>query len=433
MSTKLLAKASLSILFLFVVTCCLAQRGIYEIKYKFYEKDQSGHEQLGQEYSSLIFYYDLNSTSNVMRTRYYDTRDGWVVVEQRIKMTLSTENNKNYWLLAGQNAKFISTVSQGAQYNPDNIVLSKNPSETYYQPDYVFDNANNKGIITSFKVLNKTDIDNNYLTAYKWTLTQPENNNTGSLAGSVFHLIMVTNSNDATLGNGFEANHQNIKSLFKEVANTCNMRLDLIEVGGSNFGKYAISNALNSVTVNPNDVVVFYYSGHGFRFTDQTVDWPNLDLRKSVNESLNENSLNLGSDVYMNLAAKNPRLLMVIGECCNAPMGKSTPSTQNPAYMPMAPAIVNSTAVRNLVSQRGKILVATSKPNEYTWYYQNTGGIFGSNFTTTFLTDVGYASNNASISWENIFNDAIKYTVEKTESRENGTQPQHPIHYYDVK
>src|SRR5579875_1478729 len=131
MSTKLLAKASLSILFLFVVTCCFAQRGIYEIKYKFYEKDQSGNQQLGQEYSSLIFYYDLNSASNVMRTRYYDAKDGWTVVEQRIKMSLSTENNKNYWLLAGQDAKFITTVSQGAQYNPDNIVLSKNPSETY--------------------------------------------------------------------------------------------------------------------------------------------------------------------------------------------------------------------------------------------------------------------------------------------------------------
>lgn len=434
MSTKLtFNKATLLIAFFIVCVNGFAQRSIYEIKYKFYEKGQDGGQQLGQEYSSLVFYYDLNSASNVMRTRYYDARDGWVVVEQKIKMSLTSDGNKNYWTLAGQDAKFITPVSNGAQYNPDNIVLSKKPSETYYTADYVFDNAGNKGVITSFKVLNKADVDNNYLAIYKWSWKQSNTTANNDLNNSTLHLILVANSNDPALGNGFNANQQNIKSLFKEVAATCNMQLDIVEVDGYKFGRENISAAINNVVVSANDVIVFYYSGHGFRFPNQKTDWPQLDLRTTVSDNINTNTLNLGSDVYMPLTNKNPRLLMVIGECCNVNFGAGTPFIRNPAALPLGATIMNSSTVKNLFSQRGKILVATSKPFESSWYYQDTGGIFGSNFTSTFLADVGFTSSNTNISWETIFNDAIQYTIEKTEAKANGTQPQHPIHYYELK
>src|ERR1043166_8368285 len=116
-------KPALFLLFTLFSFICFSQGGVYEIKYKFYQKTNDGKEALSnQEYSSLVFYFDVTSPNNVMRTRYYDQKDGWTVVEQKVRINTSTALGKNYYVLDGISPKFITKVSTGAPYNPDNIV-----------------------------------------------------------------------------------------------------------------------------------------------------------------------------------------------------------------------------------------------------------------------------------------------------------------------
>src|SRR5207249_2180607 len=139
--------------------------------------------------------------------------------------------------------------------------------------------------------------------------------NTVNLSNSTLHLILVTNSLDGALGDGFLKNSQNMAKLFKDAANTANMKLDVVEVKGYSFGKQNVLSAISNLSPASNDVVVFYYSGHGFRFSSQQTQWPQMDLRPTGTEDAKTNTLNLNSDVYRMLSAKNPRLLLVIGEC----------------------------------------------------------------------------------------------------------------------
>lgn len=428
-------------------------QGVYEIKYKFYEQTQSGRKRLSdQEYSSIVFFYDANSPQNVMRTRYYDEKEGWMVVEQKVRVSTKFLDGKSCFVMDGMNPKYISPSTTSAKYNPDHIVLSKTSSGKDYQPEYVYDDGNTVGEITSFKTLSTDDISTSYLAPYKWkwtesrtqtqTQTQTQNRSTNNntttytkfdLSQSTLHLILVANTNDSKLGEGFGVNEEMMYDLFKNAAQTCNMKFDKIEVKGYNFGKKSVEDAIYDLETSPNDVIVFYYSGHGFRLKSQTSTWPLMDMRNGSGEDMKKSSMSLDKDVYNVLAAKKPRLLIVVGECCNVYVdGLGTPSIPGPLTMPLGSTIMNANVVKSLFSKKGKILIATSKPTEYTWYYNDKGGFFGSNFKSAFQKNVGFSSN-ANINWTDIFKEAIKYTVQRTESHEGGTDPQHPMSYFDLQ
>lgn len=418
---------------------------LYEIKYKFYEKDpNTGREALGQEYRSLIFYFDEDNESNVMRTRYSDPVNGWTVVEQKIRTSQTSIDGKYYWTLGGVNVKFITSVAADTKYNPDKIVLSKTPGETYYRPDYVYDDGNNRGIITSFKVLNNFEVSNDFLAPFYWhwpetrqnnnTVTNNNNNNNNNttVGGTTLHLILVTNSNDASLGSGFFANHKKIKSLFNDAAMASGMKVNIREITGDGYTKQNVVSAINSISPSANDVVVFYYSGHGFRFKDQKSQWPQMDLRQGTYQDMAANSLNIDNDVYKVLSKKNPRLLMVIGECCNVDLGVGTPSKTDPVTMAPSGNLLNNTVVKNLFSAKGKVLLATSKPYQASWYYITYGGYFCNSFISSFLNDVGVTSGKTQVSWKDIFSSAISATKKRAETDEDPSL-QNPIYHFELK
>lgn len=216
---NLFPRAILSSLFLIFFSAGFSQ-GIYEIKYKFYETTNSKKVLSNQEYTSLVFFFDAASPNNIMRTRYYDAKDGWTVVEQKIKINITTSGGKTHYTLDGISPKFITTVAKGITYNPDHIVLAKSSGDKEYVPEYVYDDGNNKGEITSFVVLDKATVTNDFLSAYKWswktnTTNTTKQNPSTNLAGSTLHVILVTNSQDKALGDGFLVNHKNMAKLLK--------------------------------------------------------------------------------------------------------------------------------------------------------------------------------------------------------------------------
>ncbi len=408
-------------------------QGIYEIRYNFFEKLNNGAAILGREYKALLFYNGNTNENNILRVRYYDSEDGWSVVEQKVMVEFTVLNGKNYWVLKGTNPKYISKASKGKKYNPDIIVLSKKLGDQYFQPDYVYSPTNalqqENGKISSFKIMEKKRITDKYLLDFSWEWPK-ENNTHNDLRSATLHLVLVTNSNDGSLGTGFLANHRKLKSLFKDVATTCNMRFNFTEVIGDDFNKNAVENTVTNVVPGSNDVIVFYYSGHGFRFADQTSVWPRIDLRDGISQNIStSNSLNLDFDVYQPLAKKGARLTIVIGECCNTSVG-GTPSRSDPVIMSPGQNMLSAASVKALFNKEGNILVATSSPGQPSWYYVASGGYFCNSLLDNFLTDVGFTGSGNNLSWNKIFDDAIRDTETKV-SFDNRKQV--PLSYIKIK
>ncbi len=342
-------------------------------------------------------------------------------------------NGKNYWVLKGTDPTYISKTSKGKKYNPNIIVLSKKAGEQYYQPEYVYSPTSTtqqeNGKISSFQIMEKKKITDKYLLDFSWEWPK-ENKTENDLSSATLHLLLVTNSNDGTLGTGFLANHRKLKSLFKDVASTCNMRFNFKEVIGDDFSKTTVENTVGNVETGSNDMIVFYYSGHGFRFADQTSVWPRIDLRDGISQNISlANSMNLDFDVYQPLAKKGARLTIVIGECCNTSAG-GTPSRSDPVIMSPGQNMLSAASVKALFNKEGNILLATSSMEQPSWYYVASGGYFCNSLLDNSLSDVGFTSSNNNISWNKIFEEAIRDTKIKV-AYDNKIQV--PLSYIKIK
>lgn len=404
-------------------------QGIYEIKYQFYLRNQSGEntDVLGKQHTALAFFYDADSENNIMRIVYQENNKQYVV-EQKVHAVTNKIDGREYWVLVGSDAKFITPENNIETYYPDHIVLSRNPGSSTYDPDFVVDDNSSDGIINSWKVLQRNEVTNAYLAPYQWEW--PETTTSVNYSLGALRLVLVTNSNDAALGSGFSANHRKLMSMFRDIALTCGMNFDATEVKGDDFDKTTVNSKIANFYSTSNDVIVFYYSGHGFRSTDPQNDWPQLDLRASFSQDRFTQSLNLGTDIYHALKLKDHRLLIVVGECCNTSGG--TPYSSDPIMMAAGENVIDRNSVKALFSKSGEVLIATSKPGEGSWYYTSNGGYFCNNFISSFMRQVGFTANGKSVKWKNIFDQAILLTSQAA-AQDNHPSYQTPIRYFGIK
>ena len=448
-------KKLILLLFLFAGIRMFGQN-IYEIKYTFNKVDKDGNETnvVDREYDALLFYYNTQDT-NIMRVRYLDDRTNtFLIVEQKVTTQMTESNGKQYWALVGDKPHFVSTVSDDYHYYADKIVLAKNPDDKYYSPVYVSSKdapqnstiPDHVGKVISFTLLVKENISNDYMGLYGWRWPDKEQvktdinkDNTAATTGTTMYLIQVTNSLDDSLGVGFYENHLKINYLFSNAAKMSGINFQNIEIFGTNFNKANVLKAINDVHPGPNDILIFYYSGHGYRYIDQQSEWPRMVLLYTLPptiEYLHENSLSLDDDVYKPLATKGARLLMVIGECCNdtVPGAPYTPSFTDPIHMSASAGnFSDPDLIKSLLQESGKMLLATSKPSESTWYFKKDGGFFGNSFIDNITKETSFTNAGNPVSWRDIISNAMKETTSKSIADEPSTKEQNPIIYFEIK
>ena len=93
---------------------------------------------------------------------------------------------------------------------------------------------------------------------------------------------------------------------------------------GTDFTETKCKNVIRSLSCGKDDIVVFYYLGHGGRAQmgheekasyNQKYPWPDLAFDKAnTNESINGLTLNA---VHNSLKQKGARLTVTMGMCCN--------------------------------------------------------------------------------------------------------------------
>ncbi len=100
---------------------------------------------------------------------------------------------------------------------------------------------------------------------------------------------------------------------------------------GKEFSKINVDNAINAISPGPADIVVFYYSGHGFSNIKDKYSFPYLDLRdKSFQTYGGAYTLNI-EDIYNRIRAKGARLNLVFSDCCNSDPSQSSIITSDVA------------------------------------------------------------------------------------------------------
>jgi hypothetical protein len=151
--------------------------------------------------------------------------------------------------------------------------------------------------------------------------TQLFNNSTRALTplekSTRIHLLIVANTNDSTVGVAAVKDMQTVESFFTDLTEVMGIKqMEVYKVSGNSFSKGNVLSAMQKLKPQPNDIVVFYYTGHGFRTQNKTTAYPLFDLR--ANPKQNYLTENLSTDTIAQLIKmKGPRMSLVLSDCCN--------------------------------------------------------------------------------------------------------------------
>ncbi|MDX1937237.1 MAG: caspase family protein, partial [Flavihumibacter sp.] len=287
-------------------------------------------------------------------------------------------------------------------------------------------NKYDQGVITAMHFIDKEEITRDFVSQY-YSADEPFYKNlfetavtrpvSAIIQKAKMHLLIVANTEDADIGVTCELDKKNTLKLFKELCSPemLNIGLETTVIDGDNFGKQKVDAALAALNPAPQDIVIFYYSGHGFNWNKETRQFPYLDLRDKMSQQLTAAYTMNVEDIYSQLLKKGARMNLVLSDCCNADPSQNTVLVSGGASQ--------RTTSLGWVPQKCRDLFMSEKPvnllmtaaskGELSAGTRENGGIFTYMFRETLGKFMG--PYETVTSWAAIVDNAAKRTVKKAD------------------
>jgi hypothetical protein len=244
------------------------------------------------------------------------------------------------------------------------------------------------------------------------------------------HLIVTANTNVSDIGMACMVDLNRVRSEFAGIAKVVGLQLDETIVANNDYSKEALVEAVNNLSPSESDVVVFVYSGHGFRFQDQKDFYPNMDLSPTAYDDAAENYLPL-SAVYDSISVKGARLNIVLSDCCNSEIDLDMPIIDTNSLFSRSNKNFDRDKMRLLfLNSTGNIIATAASPGEVSWCGSN-GGFFLLSVIESLRNQVS-ALNEQTPTWEMLIQNAIDAAAQKSENNHN-CKKQNGLKFVKVK
>lgn len=251
-------------------------------------------------------------------------------------------------------------------------------------------------------------------------------------SAQTIHTIVFADTNDNSIGEGVAVNVNNVINWTNMISNSLSpegYKSKTYVYNGDMCNKETLLSFLDNFSCN-NDIVVFYYGGHGGRSTIDTSKYPRMCL--GANE---EHKFVKLSDVENILKSKNPRLQIIIADCCNSyyngnlPMSRPMAMGTNPNPISYERSMIKELFINN----RGSIICTGATQGEYGWINKFEGGLF----TQSLLRCFDFTLNRSEEVplWNTIISDASDETFYLSNSAYLArliTKTQRPVFDVDV-
>jgi hypothetical protein len=189
---------------------------------------------------------------------------------------------------------------------------------------------------------------------------------------ATLHALFVIDTDDANIGRMVARDLDIMGDEVQRIAQATGLTLNDRVYRGRDFTTKNVMDAVRSIAPARDDVVLFYYSGHGFRTKNKNTRWPYLYFHNKP-----PNPVDFGW-VVDEMARKGARLTLVLTDSCNNVVNVQIRETQKALPQGMSKA---ANGYRELfLNYRGLIAAASSIPGE-----TSTATSSGSLFTLSFL------------------------------------------------
>ncbi len=410
----------------FTLTLIIPFAGRTQILYKV-----SFHDKNFSRYEGLMVYF--NESRGYMRIGYYSSDNRYHVVNVDYKSYTGTYNDgSTYFFMTGSNPKFITENSKDQQYNPDYFIWVKDRyEERWGLPSTTDDPKLSQASlipVDSFYQVEPYTVSESFLRKFFWN-NEPEffalkkicgldNGKTPTVTPTVntysakLHLIIVANTLIGDIGASCIADRDKLDYEFSSISEVLGLAYRKYVVDGTNFNKANLQATLDVVRPGANDIVVFVYRGHGFRWDNQTDAYPMMDLRVSNYIPISTTNSQSLSSVYSALKMKGARLNIVLADCCNNKIGV-TQMTANSFLNLQADNRPDISKLKKLfMNARGSLISAAAKEGEYSWA-NPLGGFYTLSFIQALKEKIGYM-NTGTYSWNDIITYTTKLARDKT-------------------
>jgi hypothetical protein len=226
-----------------------------------------------------------------------------------------------------------------------------------------------------------------------------------SLAASTLHAFLVVDTSDWALHESFVSDLQQMTHQVQTIVDATGMELNFIKLEDQDVTRENVLQSIANTSVEPDDMVLLYFSSHGFRTEKKDDQWPFLYF--------NPQSEGLDFSLAIKLIQeKKPRFLLALADCCNSFIDDYTYNY----YIKDELAFISRDKKKNnykklFVDSRGSIIISSSSPGQYSIGYPD-GGLY----TQCFLINLQKMVNDstAKVEWKTLL-DSISSDVVKEE------------------
>ncbi len=374
-------------------------------------------------YSLLTVYQDGSAEA---RIRYIDVRNQQDCLFQ-LTLTDSLPSGK---IPQGQGVKYLipnsSSLISGNEFSfyPPMFEFHRNGESGYYEPVSISYLSNGEWIkaklvdtrfyswialsekfVSVFYNADEPFFENLFYLDTRGTI--PSNRKTR------MHLLTVANTEDKLIGNSSQKDLLTITATFTRLAEQLGIKVVRNSISGPAYSISAVENAIKALNPGSDDIVVFYYSGHGYRRPEEVSRFPNMVLSNHYTmASLSNFSLNV-QEVYNTIVRKGARLNIIMSDCCNEKIaaeptrGNEILSTRSA----LVPISFNNCMSLFFSPQPISILVTAADIGQLASGNPNIGGFFSWHFKTSLETHTSRLRSN--VTWLQLLNEARVNTAKQ--------------------
>ena len=352
-----------------------------------------------REYTALVVFYDQEAID--VRVKYIDDAGVYHVAKYTcIGSYEYDDDGTEYFIFNGSDAEIVySSEDVGAIYTADNFIFTHLSPDNEFEELYTIDNNgleqdNMEAHMTSasFRQINpEKDFTEQYVFNF-FDAHEPEyayflalaNANTEqeptpvAVVPSTLHLFFAADTKDRSIGSSTQQDLEEITTTFNKISRELGMEIREYHLVDQAFTKAELTNQLKSVNIEPDDILVYYYSGHGYNDTKRSSEFPTMAL-DGPDYAL--------EDIYQEVKQKNARLSLIIGDLCNSIPGTRTAVGQKENIPFKSGYLFDSEKLKKMfLESSGTILSTSSEKGQYSYCMNNPdGSLGGGHFTYAFI------------------------------------------------
>lgn len=252
-----------------------------------------------------------------------------------------------------------------------------------------------------------------------------------SVNAQTLHAILFANTLDEKLGRACGVCSNVTNNELASIADYIGYNYEPYTYTGSNCSNENLVDILATLNCKKDDIVFFYYSGHGTRSSDDESLFPQMCLKYTYEEE----KFFPVERVSRLIAEKKPRLSIVFSDCCNNEVNGVSPKPAS--FEAAGPSTsVNEKMIENIkklfCENQGSIIATGCKKGQYSWYYTRPGYERGY-FTFSFWDGMYIASKENTPTWQSVLQTAYDKTSSECFRDEGGnTYTQEPYYVCNI-